>query len=84
MAAMNDTSPEALKVQLAAIRRLSPEARLRQGLELASLVRGLIATGVRARHPEYSEEEVDLATIRLVLGDELFRRVYPHATHIRP
>ncbi|HAF70319.1 MAG: hypothetical protein XD60_1489 [Acetothermia bacterium 64_32] len=71
---MNDTSPEALQVQLEAIRRLPPEARLRQGLELAFLVRGYgpVIPSIRR-----------IVTIRLVLGDELFRRVYPHV-HIRP
>ncbi|RLE30317.1 hypothetical protein DRJ54_02945 [Candidatus Acetothermia bacterium] len=63
---------------------MAPEERLQRGLELAELVRALLAAGVRARHPEYSEEEVRLAVIRIVLGEKLFRAAYPHAGHIEP
>jgi hypothetical protein len=39
--------------------------------------RALSAAGVRARHPEYTEREVELAVIRLILGEELFRKAFP-------
>ncbi len=81
---MRDTTREAREVQLEAVRRMAPEERLQRGLELAELVRALLAAGVRARHPEYSEEEVRLAVIRIVLGEKLFRAAYPHAGHIEP
>jgi hypothetical protein len=35
--------------------------------------------GIRHRHPEYSDEEVRLASIRARLGDELFLKAYPNA-----
>jgi len=81
---MLDTSSEAREVQLEAVRRMPPEERLQRGLELTELVRELLAAGVRARHPEYSPEEVRLTVIRIVLGEELFRAAYPHASHIKP
>ena len=34
---------------------------------------------VRLNHPEYSDEEVHLATIRHRVGDEVFKRAYPDA-----
>ncbi len=40
--------------------------------------------GVRQRHPEYSEEEVRLAFIRLWLGAELYRRAYPAERELEP
>jgi len=84
MAMMRDTSWEALEVRLRALKKLSPEQRLRQGLRLTGLVRKLLAAGVRTRHPEHSQEEVSLAVIRPVLGEELFCAAYPHAAHIKP
>src|SRR4051812_25419621 len=72
-----DTSLEALRVQHAIFRRLSPEQRLRQAFQMTQFARELSATGVRHRHPEYSPREVQLNVIRLVLGNELFRRAGP-------
>ena len=65
-------------------RRMSGEERLRIGFEASSLSRRLQAEGVRSRHPEYTEDDVRLAVIRINLGDELFQKVYPDAVHIVP
>ncbi len=83
MAAL-DTTTAADAVQLEVYRRMAPEARLRVGLELTELCRGLLVTGIRARHPEYDAEQVRLASIRLWLGQELFRRAYPGARELEP
>jgi hypothetical protein len=72
-----DTTPDAARVQLEVFQRMTPEQRLRLGFELTDSVRRLAAEGVRARHPEYTDDQVRLAEIRLWLGDELFREVYP-------
>ncbi|MEX2139604.1 MAG: hypothetical protein WD894_10105 [Pirellulales bacterium] len=73
----HDTSPEAFRVQLEIYRGMSPEARLEQALQWSEQVREFGRIGIRLRHPEYSDREVQLASIRLRLGDDLFRRVYP-------
>ncbi len=72
-----DTTPEAAAVQLEIYRRMPPWRRLQIALELGDMVRSLSAAGVRSRHPEYSEEQVQLAVIRLSVGEQLFRRAYP-------
>ncbi len=79
-----DTSSDADAIQLEVYRRMAPERRLRVGLELTELSRGLLASGIRARHPEYDEERVRLASLRLWLGAELFRRAYAGAPEIEP
>ena len=79
-----DTSPEAERIQLDIFRRMSPEERLQRGSELSQLCRGLLADGVRYRHPDYGEDEIHLAVIRIELGDELFLKVYPHANNVLP
>jgi hypothetical protein len=56
---------------------MSPEQRLEQALQWSEEVRELGRAGIRLRHPDYSEREIQLASIRLRLGDELFAQVYP-------
>ena len=72
-----DTSLEAFRTQLEIYRQMSPEARLEQALQWSEQVQELGRIGIRLRHPEYTDREVQLASIRLRLGNELFRRVYP-------
>jgi hypothetical protein len=72
-----DTTIEAFRAQLAIYRCMSPEERLQRALEWSEEVRELGRAGIRLRHPEYSDQEVRFASIRLRLGDDLFRRVYP-------
>ena len=72
-----DTTEEAARVQLAVFRRMTPERRVELALAMTADLRRRLAEGVRQRHPEYSEDQVRLAVIRLTLGDDLFRTVYP-------
>jgi hypothetical protein len=79
-----DTSQDAASAQIAAYRQMTPEARLRVGLELAEMARQLTAAGIRKRHPEYGDEQARLALIRLWLGTELFRAAYPNCPELAP
>jgi hypothetical protein len=72
-----DTTEEAARVQWEVLRRLTPEKRLQQAFQMTADLQRRLADGVRQRHPEYDERQVRLAVIRLRLGDELFRAVYP-------
>ncbi len=72
-----DTTQEAAWVQIKVLRRLSPEQRLLQTLRISDSMRALTAAGVRARHPDYNDEEVRLTVIRMWLGDDLFRKAFP-------
>lgn len=79
-----DTSPEVERVQVEIFRRMTPERRLRAAAELTQLVRKSLAEGVRTRHPEYNDDQVRLAMIRLTLPEHLFLAVYPYAKEITP
>jgi hypothetical protein len=79
-----DTAADATKAQLEIHRRMGPEARLRVGLELTRMARQLLVDGIRARHPEYDDEQVKLAAFRLWLGPALFRAAYPAAPELDP
>jgi hypothetical protein len=72
-----DTTPEAFWVQIEALRRLGTEGRARMTFQLCDQVRRFAAAGVRSRHPDYTDEQIRFAVIRLRLGERLFAKVYP-------
>jgi hypothetical protein len=79
-----DTSPEAQAVQDAIYRALGPYRRVETAFRLTASARALAAAGVRHRHPHYSDEQVDAAVARLVLGDDLVREVWPNRDMVEP
>ena len=79
-----DTSIEIERIQMTIFRKMSPEDRLKQAGYLTDLMKKLLEQGVRKRHPDYSEEYVRLAVIRLLLPEKLFLAAYPHAKDILP
>jgi hypothetical protein len=72
-----DTTLKSHEAQLRAYRRLGPAGRASIAARLSEDTRELARGGIRARHPDYTEEEVDRALRRLWLGDELFGRAWP-------
>ena len=72
-----DTLPEAAQVQLAAYRRMAPARRLELAMGMSDALREIAMAGVRSRHPEYSDEQVRLAYMRLTLGKEQFSKIRP-------
>lgn len=73
-----DTSREALRAQYAALRRLTPGQRLALMDDLTRLAQSLTREGVRRRHPEASEAELDVLYSEIVLGKALAARVLEH------
>lgn len=84
MARSADTSPDAARVQLEVYRRMEPSERLRVGLELTRMSRDLLAQGIRARHPEYSDDDLRWAFLRAWLGPEDFAQAYPGEPALDP
>ena len=62
------------------LRRQGIVARARMTFDASDALRGTLEAGVRHRHPTYSEWQVRLATLRLMLGPELFAMVHPDET----
>jgi hypothetical protein len=71
---LDDTTSEALAVQLRILRRLSPADRLAVMFELSDNMRSLVAAGVRHRHPDWDDRTVEREVVRLMIGDALFRQ----------
>ncbi|MCA9544952.1 MAG: hypothetical protein KC613_11200 [Myxococcales bacterium] len=74
-----DTSDEAARVQRMLWRRMGPERRVELAVRMSEDAREISRAGIRARHPDYSEAQVELALRRVLLGDALFRAVWPDA-----
>jgi hypothetical protein len=79
-----DTTVEADRLQLEAYRHAGPAARLAAAFRLIELARKASQEGIRARHPEYGDEEIRMAYARLVLGDEGARAAWPGRDLVDP
>jgi hypothetical protein len=71
-----DTSPEAWKVYLDLLRRMTPEEKLRRVFEWSAVVRTFLEAGLREKYPEASDREIFLRSARARLGPELFHKAY--------
>jgi hypothetical protein len=72
-----DTTLEAYAFLVQVWRRMGPEGRLRAAFEASNNLRDLAATGVRMRHPAYSEVQVQRAVTKLMIGTDNFHKVLP-------
>jgi hypothetical protein len=79
-----DTSREAYERQLEGWRRMTPERKGELVAELSEAVRELSREGIRARHPEYGDDEVGQALAVLLYGREIARRLWPDTGLPRP
>ena len=84
MALSPDTSVDADRAQIEAYRRMGGSGRLLAAFHLIELARQAAVSGIRARHPEYDDEQVRLAYARLVLGDEITRAAWPRHDLVDP
>jgi hypothetical protein len=79
-----DTTLDGHEAQLRVYRRLGATGRARLAERLSVDTRRLTRSGIRTRHPEYTDEQIELALRRILLGDELFRRAWPTSALLSP
>ena len=79
-----DTTPEAYAAQIEAYRRMGAKERTAVTFRLNELARETAVAGIRARHPDYGEEQARRALFRLIFGDELTRAVWPGRDLVDP
>ena len=72
-----DTSLEAARVYYSTLKKLGGEKRLCMGMQLSQNLRERVEAGIGKRHPEYNEKQIREAFLRLSIGEELFRDVFP-------
>jgi hypothetical protein len=63
---ISDTSPEIEAMQIRIIRSMTVEQRLLTALEMSLFARELMKAGIRNDHPEWTEREVWLESVRRV------------------
>lgn len=73
-----DTSREALRVQYAALRRMTIPERIAAMDDLTRTVRELAYEGLRRRHPTLDAAGIEELYFELVLGKDLAREVLAH------
>jgi hypothetical protein len=79
-----DTTPEAWEAQLALLRRMGGPRRAAVAFRLTRLAREASRAGIRARHPEYGEDDVRRAFFRMLHGDAITRSVWPDRELLAP
>ncbi len=79
-----DTDPEMDAVQIELLRKLGGPGRVELALAMSEQAREVTRAGIRARHPEYSEEQVHLAFARLILGDALYKEAFADCELVAP
>ena len=72
----SDTTIDAAVKQFEILRRLGAETRAEMTIELSNNLRSIVEAGVRHRHPDYDEQTVKLAVLRLTIGEDLFREAF--------
>jgi hypothetical protein len=81
---VTDTTVDAAEVQRAVLRAMPAGRKLELFVHTCEAIRELSLSGIRARHPEYSRREAQLALWRMLHGDELFRRAWPREALLSP
>jgi hypothetical protein len=84
MARPLDTTTDAHRAQIEAYRTMGGPGRAAVVFRLNDLARQTAMAGIQARHPDYDDERRHLAYARLVLGDEVTRRVWPQHDLVEP
>ena len=79
-----DTTADAHRAQIEAYRRMGGPGRAAVVFRLNDLAREAAMAGIRDRHPDYDDQRRRLAYARLVLGDDLTRKVWPHRDLVEP
>ena len=71
-------------MQTSIYRRMGPAQRCEMAASMSAAARAVTLEGIRHRHPEYDEDQARWALFRLLVGDELYRRVWPQAPIVAP
>jgi hypothetical protein len=79
-----DTDPVAYQLQQQIYLRLGGAERMAIAFRLSDAVKRLAISGIRQRHPDYADAQVQQAFARLRLGDALVRAIWPDRALVDP
>jgi hypothetical protein len=80
----HDTSADAYQAQLECYRRMTGAERTAIVFRLIATARRLAEAGIRERHPDYDDAKAHRAFLRLRLGDQAARDVWPGEALVDP
>jgi hypothetical protein len=80
----SDTLADAQRFRTEFLRSISGQERVTMAVEMTEAVNNICRQGIAARHPGYSQEQVQRAFVRLMLGDELFAAACPNEPPLEP
>jgi hypothetical protein len=69
-----DTRPEAIAKQVEVLRRMGLAGRAAMTFDLSDTLRQRVEAGVKHRHADWDSLSVEREVLRLMIGDDLFRR----------
>ena len=72
-----DTSSQAAAKHIEILRQMGMEGRAKLIFQLCDAIRSITRAGIRHRHPDYNEQQVTQAYLRLILDKDLFQQVFP-------
>ncbi len=75
---LSDTHPDAERVQIDLLRRLSPAEKVSQLRSLSALVIGLSRRAIARANPGLADREVDLLWVEYTYGKDLAGRLREH------
>src|SRR5690606_15569147 len=79
-----DTAPEVAGLLRERLRRMTPSQPVEEGARLCKCARQVMRAGIRTRHPDYSDEQTEMALARLLWGDDLYRKARPDWPVLEP
>ena len=71
-----DTTIEASAVEVEILRKMDVSQRAEITFQLGNNLRQMVESGVRFRHPDYDNRKVNMAVLRIFVGDKIFRQIY--------
>lgn len=77
-----DTSKDAHAVQVGIYRAMPASRRSEIAMQMSDDMREVARAGIRARHPDYTEDMVRRALVRLLFGAEVASRMWPEGAPV--
>lgn len=71
---ISDTSGDAARAQVDAVRRLGRAGRLAAAVGMSDDARTISLDGIKRRHPEYSEAQVQYLMLCALYGEDLAQK----------
>lgn len=75
---MGDTSPDAARVRLDALRRMSGDERVKITVGMTNFMRKMTISRIRTEHPEWTDREIKRELLRIAF----LPKPLPHDLHI--